>query len=500
MDARTARSYLEVGMAKLLENEAQWDRREDYVNGDQDLPFAPPGVSREYLELREKAPLNLLDLIINAPVQRLRVDNFRTGRSADVDEKLWLDVWQHNRLDQRQKIVYRQAEVHGRGIMSVSADRSRRERPRVRVESSKRVWIQGDPEDPFKPLFAVKKVIVSTSTSSGLLLPDGTPWAAGSLVRWFVYDKDGWARFDAATAGSPPALPDETGEHGFGTVPFVPFDVALDADGIPHSPMERLMPAQDAFNTIRFFALLAVQFAGARQRGVTGVDPVVRDQNGNPIYQKNPDGSVKLDANGQPIPLLIDLGALNSDRWLMFPGTETRVWDLEESNLGNYVQLMGEFLGQMFAAAQIPPQYLLNRLANISGDALNAAEGTMKALIADLKTSFGESHEQVMRLANIARGSTEDDQESEVVWGEDEAQTFAQIIDGIVKLVGIGFPTEAAFEMIPGATSQKVGRWMKLVKAEQDQVNARVINQIESDLNAVEDGTLDEDEDGIPAQ
>jgi hypothetical protein len=87
--------------------------------------------------------------------------------------------------------------------------------------------------------------------------------------------------------------------------------------------------------------------------------------------------------------------------------------------------------------------------------------------VSDLQRWTGESLEQVMRLANRARGEDEPDLASEVVWADAEARSFAQTIDGIVKLISVKFPTQAGFEMIPGATPPKVKRWMEMQQAEQ---------------------------------
>jgi hypothetical protein len=135
------------------------------------------------------------------------------------------------------------------------------------------------------------------------------------------------------------------------------------------------------------------------------------------------------------------------------------VFDLAESNLRNYVLVLQEFLTEFFATAQVPPQYLLTQMTNISGDALTAAESTLQSLIEDLQLTCGESHEQVLRLASRAAGGPSPES-AEIVWGDPEAKSFTAIVDGMTKLVSAGFPRQAAFEMIPGATPQKVsGGW-----------------------------------------
>ncbi len=473
MDATTARDYLARGIAEIDSNKATWRRREDYYRGVQDLPFAPEGVNDEYLALRKQALANWLALAMDTPIQRLRADGFRTGRKGAADETAWNEIWQPNKLDSRQRIVYTQMVVHGRGLMSVWRNPVNRKSPVIRPESGERVHVEMDPEDPFTAKWAVKKIVRNDlSAVSTLWLPSTVE--PQRTIAW-VYDATTWARFErggSLLTGDWQLV--DGGEHPLGDVPFVCFDNRQDADGIPQSAIEPLMPAQDAINTIRFNTLLAMQFSAYRQRVFTGYDPVVRDDQGNPVYQTKADGSLLLNAQGLKQPVLRSPGRIGVDRALVFPGEATKVFDLAESNLDNYIKVLGEFLSDLFAVGQVPPQYLLNRMANLSGDALAGAESTLQSLVSDLQRWTGESLEQVMRMANRARGDSDLDVASEVVWADAEARSFAQTIDGIVKLIAIKFPVEAGFEMIPGATPPKVARWMEMYRQEKDERAAAV--------------------------
>lgn len=474
MDETTAREYLAKGLYEMQSKRPEWDKRQRYNDGDHDLPFAPEGVNAEYMELREMAVANWLGLAMSAPVQRCRADGFRTGRDADADMVAWNEIWQPNKLDARQRIVYEQMMVHGRGVMSVWPNDRFPKSPHIRVENDKRVHLEPDPEDPFSTLYAVKTFTVTARPPSTLWLPAAAAVTPSTDVA-IVYDADNWLRFE-----KPGGVGGEQGQN-YGSwelkdggdnplaeVPFVPFDNRVDADGQPKSSLAPLIPAQDAINTIRFQTLLALQFSAYRQRVFTAYDPVVKNEQGQIQYQKDTDGVTDLlDANGLKVPVVRSPGRLGVDRALAFPGADTKVFDLPESNLSNYITVLGEFLTQLFAVGQIPPQYHLSKMANMSGDALAGAESTLAALVTDLQRWMGESLEQVMRLANRARGEEFPDLASEVIWADAEARSFAQTIDAITKLISTGFPREAAFEMIPGATPKRVQRWMMMVDAEQ---------------------------------
>ncbi len=473
MDETQARDWLEIGLARIEGKARQWDRREDYYRGKQDLPYAPEGVNAEYMQLREMAPANWLALAMDTPIQRLRAEGFRTGRDEEADKATWDEVWQPNKLDSRQRIPLTQMIVHGRGLLSVWPNPKARKSPVIRPENGKRVHLEADPDDPWTTKWVVKTFVIDDRPPSRLVLPASVSSQIGARQVGMVYDDTTWMRFErGGIAGSlMPAAWELVagGQHGMGEPPFVAFDNRQNADGEPQSGIEPLMAAQDAINTIRFHTLLAMQFSAYRQRVFTGYDPQVRDATGNPVWQTGPDGSVLLDGQGQPLPLVNSPGRIGVDRALVFPGAETKVFDMDESNLQNYIIVLDKFLSDLFAIGQVPPQYLLNKMSNLSGDALSAAESTLQSLVSDLQRWTGESLEQVMRLANRARGEDEIDVASEVVWADAEAKSFAQLVDGITKLISTaGFPRQAGYEMLPGATPQRVRRWMDLAEQQRE--------------------------------
>lgn len=455
MDRQQAREYLDTGVRKLAEQQKLWQWRQDNFEGKQELPYAPKGVNAEYEALRRMSIANVLELAMKAPVQRLQVDGFRTDRNSDADLNTWNEVWKPNHLGSRQVITYQQMFNHGRGLMSVSPNLADPKSPKIRVENSKRVWIEPDPEDPWVPLYAVKTFTEAAPVNSGLLIPTGSTYGAKETA--YVYDAESWMRFTRiGTAAWEPA---GEGAHNLGEVPFVNFDFNVDADGTPRAAIDKLIPAQNAINTIRFNTLLAMQFSAFRQRGVTGFDPVVRDAKGNVLVKKDAAGLPILDANGLQQPVVNTPGRVGVDRLLVFPGEGTKIWDLPESNLNNYIIVLKQFLGDFFANAQVPPQYAMDKMANLTGDGMAGAEATFQSLIKDVQTAAAEGLERVMRLANKARGGQQGSLAMEVIWADTEVKSFAQIVDGIAKLIADGMSPEDAWARLPNATPAKVKAW-----------------------------------------
>jgi hypothetical protein len=477
MDTATGLNRLRTGIARLNGQRDAVQLREKYVRGDQKLPFAPRGVNTEYVELQKQSVANFLRIAVDAPVQRLGVDSLTSGLGKEVDDAVWLNAWQENELDSRQSLVYRSIMVHGRGVMSVFPNASDRERPIIRPESIERVWIEPDPEDPFTTAWSVKRFTIDGATpDNGLILPAGITRQKTVVV---VYDDTTWMRFEKGgdtSAEMSNFLQSDgwtktlDGVHNLGANPMVALDYMPDLDGRPWSPIDALMAQQDAINTIRFNTLLAMQFAAFRQRIVTGFDPRILDKNGNVVYKTNTDGTPMLDAAGNMVPMIQSPGSVGVDRLLAFPGEGSKVFDLQESNLGNYITVLDHFLTTFFATAQIPPQYLLSKMANLSGDALAAAESTLASLVKQLQLAAGEGIEKVLGRAHIAMGGRgRFSASAEINWGDREARSFSATADAITKLISVGFPHRPAFEMLPGATKQKVDGWMDAYQAEQDE-------------------------------
>lgn len=467
MEERLARFRLRIGLDALEKRRRGVQKRERYLKGEHDLPFAPEGVNEEYTDLQHQAIAPYFGIAVNAPVQRLRAEAIKTGAGDTADQALWAGAWKANRMDVRQTLIYRSMMLHSRGIASVWPNGRDRSKPIVRPESFDLVHVEMDPDDPFTPLWAMKAwtVQIPDTRPNGLVIPTVTV----ALQIAVLYDDDTFLRFERRPGDGDWAVV-TGGGHPLKRPPFALYDYKVDEQGVPWSTMNALIPQQDAINTIRFNTLLAMQFSAFRQRIITGFDPRATDENGNFLYKQNEDGSPVVDANGNAVPVLNTPGRAGVDRILAFPGGDTKVFDLAESNLGNYVSVLNAFLVQFFSTGQIPPQYLLGQMSNLSGDALAAAESTLSSLVQELQLSAAAGNESLMELAWHAMGNTEEFAPGvETRWADAEARSFAQIVDAIVKLISTGVPRRDAWELIPGMTPEKLQTWMDDYQDEQDQ-------------------------------
>jgi hypothetical protein len=114
------------------------------------------------------------------------------------------------------------------------------------------------------------------------------------------------------------------------------------------------------------------------------------------------------------------------------------------------------------AVSQTPPHHLLGQIANLSAEALLAAETALSRKIAEFRASFGESWERVMRLAGEMDGdiTSAEDLAGEVIWRDMEQRSLAQAADALGKLKEqLGIPARGLWKRVPGVTQTELEDW-----------------------------------------
>lgn len=148
---------------------------------------------------------------------------------------------------------------------------------------------------------------------------------------------------------------------------------------------------------------------------------------------------------------------------------DARFGEFSETNLGGYLGSRESTLRLISSIAQIPPHAIASSgaIANLSAEALAAIEAGLQRKVADRKTGFGESVEQMLRLAGLAAGDQAAwrDIEAQVVWRDTESRSLAQIADALGKMAQmLQIPPRALWERIPGVTDQDLQRWEELAR------------------------------------
>jgi hypothetical protein len=420
----------------------------DSVSGQAAGVYVPRRATREYRMLVEQSRFNVLGLVVTSVAQSLFVDGFRptgpNGRAPDrKNAKIWDAVWQPNRMDARQSAIYRAAISHG---------------------VSYAVVLPGDPKQG--PAVDGKGVPAITPMSARRMTAiyedptnDEWPQLAMEVVDEYSYDKrkalfvrlfDEEAVYTVEVGADGDLDPKikKVEEHDMTVCPVVRYRDRYDL-GVPCGKVEPLLWLQQQANQITFSLAMALQYSAFRQRHVTGMEQ-------------------QVDANGKPMPPLFNVAV---DSILVGTSPDMKFGEFSQTDVTGYLESRDKVLLQMASVAQIPPQNLVvgSGISNVPAEALELLAAGHRQDIAEHQTSFGESTEQMMRLAGKAMGDEAawEDMSAQVVWRDTTPRSIGQVVDALGKGVQmLSIPPRALWERFPGATDQDLKSWEALADRE----------------------------------
>lgn len=400
-------------------------RLDRYYRGEFDLPWIPASARHEFRTMLKRARMNWLRLVVTTIRQRLSVDGFRVAATEDADMAAWT-LWQANSMDARQGAVHTDALVFSRAYITVWPD----EVIGARIAGESPLVMYGRPmlDDPMRLECAVKSVTMPDDSTQAVL------YDAEAAYRFFK-TRTAWQLTEVVP-------------HNLGVVPVVPMLNDPDLLGRTMSEIEPLLPIQDRIVETLSDRLMAQKYSAFRQRWATGL-VIPEDEHGQPVEPFN--------------------AAVN--RLWIAEDTETKFGEFSETPLGPYLEAVDSDVRHMAALAQVPAAYLLGGMDNISADAITAAESGLMARVEDKQASYGETWEQVMRLALAASGdeAAASDLASEVIWRDTETRSPAVLVDTLTKLRSIGVPLAYLLERY-GLSPQTVERVLAMAADEQSRV------------------------------
>lgn len=247
-----------------------------------------------------------------------------------------------------------------------------------------------------------------------------------------------------------------------------------------------MIPVQNRINQTIFDLLVAQTYASTKVRWATGMAPPLQ-RYAKDVYRLaglivevepgaeapvggellHSTGDVVLDESGNPIPLPINH---NAKRFLFAEDETTKFGSLDETPLGGFIESIDMSIRHLSAISQTPPHHLLGQIANLSAEALLAAETALSRMVEEFRTSFGESWERVDRLAlEMEDGISVDltDKEAEVIWRDMELKSLAQSADGLGKLSAqLGIPERGLWPRVPGVKQTELDEWDRLHEEE----------------------------------
>jgi hypothetical protein len=412
--------------------------------------YVPRSASAEYKDLVSQSRVNIMPLIVTTVAQNLFSDGYR-AHLASVNAPAW-QVWQDNRMDARQSGIYRSALTYGASYATALPGTINGRSTAVIKPYSPRA-LTAVYDDPINDEWPVYALIADTTLEKGKRIRQLRLLDETHSYRLRGSEDNKVVEFIDAEA------------HNLGVTPVVRWlNEYGDIDDGSQGEVEPLMPLQDQLQQTTFGLLMAQHYAAFRQRWATGM-AIAEDEAGNPIEPFN--------------------AAVN--RVWQNTSPDGKFGDFAETDLSGYLNSRKSTLAITSAVAQVPPHALLvsDGISNLSAEALAAIEAGLQRKVGERKTSFGESNEQLLRLAGKAAGipGAWEETSAQIVWRDTESRSLAQIADAYGKIATmLGFPVEILWERLPGITQQDIERARELIQS-RDSVAA-----LERMLNAESEG------------
>lgn len=385
---------------------------EDYYDGRHPLQFATSKFREAFGNLFGAFADNWCQIVVDAPVERLKVVGFRTESGATANEDAW-SIWQDNSLDVESVIAHTEAGKSGRAFLLVNPNGGE---PRITVEHCSQMIVATDPGDRRKRLAALKRWLGDDGfVYVTVYLPDvvlkyeskervDVRAQAVSRIEWVPRTGDGPAEV----------------RNPLGVVPVIPIENKPGLLGVAHSDLDPAIPLQNAVNKLCSDMIVASEYGAFPQRVVTGVE-----------VPKDPETGAPLAA--------VELKAAMSRLWSFKPA-DANVTSLAPADLGNFVKAIELFIQHLAAQTRTPPHYLLASMVNASGDALSVAEAGLVAKCRAKSLFFSDSWEEAIALALTATGDETSTADCEAIWANPERITQGALVDAAVKKKTLGVP------------------------------------------------------------
>lgn len=492
------KGYVKACLRILRNDMERLERIDCYARGHHDDPYLPRSAGDEYRLLAKRSVTNLTKFIVDTPAQGMYVDGFRRGESTGGERKdakkaiqpEWRH-WQKSRLDARQSAIYRGALTFGHSFT---------------------VTEKIDDEVATRGLSALRTTAIYEDAAN-----DDNPLAALHVVRWpakkgrtdssgsEVIEEPGIAilwdrknRYDISFKDADKITVTKVKPHGLkDQCPVTRFAAAIDLEGRCVGVIEPMIPLQDRLNQSVMDLLVSQSGSSFKVRTVTGMAPPMQtkplrefpagdgpgalyEDPADPLRVTTPDfgeivgQAIVLDSNGKPIPESVEV---NAKRMLFAKDKEVKFGTLDETPLDGFIASIEMTFKHISALTQTPPHYLLGQIANLSAEAMTAAETALQRKTAEMRASFGESWERVFRIAAALSGdeSLAEDYSGEVLWRDMEGRSLAQAADAYGKLAeSLGIPKRGLWDRVPGVTPGELDKWDAL--REEDDTDLQIAN------------------------
>lgn len=400
-----------------------------YYDGDPPVAAIAEKARDAFKRLLKQARLNVAGLVVDATTERMQVDGIRLGDAEAGDENAWR-IWQGNNLDADSDLLITETVKVGRAFALVAPNPRNPSLPLVTPEDMTQAIVAYRPGNRRERVAGLKTWIDDWTAQlmATLYLPNGLCKFQAPAPKSGDARRPRWVRREVKGETWPAPNP-------LGVVSLIELRNRPDLLGGAYSELHDVLDDQDRLNKTLIDRLMAQEFSAYRQRWMTGYE-------------------VPVDDSGQPIePFKAAVDRL----WIVEDG-DVKLGEFSATDLAPYLAAVEADIQHMAARTRTPSQYLLGTMANISGDALKAAESGLVSKVKQRQRPIGEGIEEIVRLALRAAGDSRPTEKLEVIWHNPEFRTEGELVDALTKMEKLGVPREALWERW-GASQTEIARW-----------------------------------------
>lgn len=402
----------------------------DYYDGNQPISSITTQKYREaFAKLVSAICDNWCPIVVDAVEERLHVEGFRFG-DRQGDQDAW-DIWQRNFLDADSEIVHSVALVAGSASVMVWPGEDGE--PEITVEHPTQMIVVHEPGRRRRRTAALKLWEDAGTEYATLYLP----------AEVWKFQRKG----SGTSAGKwvPRANVEERIVNPFGVVPVVPMLNRPTMFGYGRSELKEILSTQDQINKLVADMVIASEFAAFRQRWATGVEVPTDPATGEEM---------------EPFESAVN-------RVWHVPDENARFGEFTETDLRGYVAAIENRVQSLASRSRTPPHYLLGGSGVFpSGESLKATETGLIAKVRSRQRHFGETWEEVLRLAFRLKGDPRSTEyRAETIWRDPESRTEGEHIDSLLKKLSIGVPIEQLWEDA-GYSPEQIRRFKEMAVEE----------------------------------
>ncbi|MEU6295018.1 phage portal protein [Streptomyces erythrochromogenes] len=417
--------------SELIHRRGAIDTYNGYYRGDGRLKFASEEFAKFHGRRYKDFSDNWVQVVADAPVERLAVTGFVADGELSADKDLW-KVWQVNGLDADSQLGFLGAINGARTFVLVWGDPDDPDMPVVTFEDASQCIVAYEPGSRRKRRAALKRWQDGGDDYATLYLPDEVWKFRRPLQRQDkspqMADVDEelkrWRPRELGTEPNPQPNP-------MGIVPMVELLNKPMLVEDPISDIAGVIAMQDAINLIWAQLFTASDAASWPQRVIMGAE--------RPMIPKlNAAGEI---VGKQPV----DLEKFQVDRVAWITGKDARIAEWQAANLAMYTGIIEVAVGHVAAQSRTPQHYLIGKMANIGEGTLLAAETGLVKRCDEKILWFGQGLREMARLIALAKGEDAKAaamRSGRVLWAETESRSHAQLADALLKLKQLGFPFE----------------------------------------------------------